>query len=318
MSANTFRERDDEIEIERDAKRAKISHEIQNNADNIGLVEPETTSNISFEDLLPSSKVLLPHKGVGWGEHSGYQVSEPDVGISEYISDDVPRIEGIIKQRYVLHSISLAYNIFTGFTSFTDFMVFEVDMQHQVVRLKSIVEPPQLSKVGDEDIPPPRENVENKSSLLNVTAAVEDQIAKIPDEKGPCLEANTKSTETEPWPLHFNDSLTPFLSVSALEELKLMFLQGSNPPFGKDRAESDPLDSSMGPVQNVTDAQQEKPVDTATLMEKAQEGDNSRKNGNDRRKRGRGGGTRASGKKDNRKVISEVSLISAPIFQFNF
>jgi len=103
MSSITIRERDlDDVEDRRNAKRVKTGH----TPDDTELAEapaedtaPKTKSTSMFftEDLLPPSKSLLPSQPGGVG--SNLRVSEPDVGILEYISHDVPRIDGIIKQR---------------------------------------------------------------------------------------------------------------------------------------------------------------------------------------------------------------------------
>ena len=100
MSTLIVRERDlEQSDDERETKRLKTDHsgdtaEVAANAESTR--PEEATSMFSSEDLLPPSKALLPHKPSGLDI---YRVSEPDVGISEYISHDVPRIDGIIKQR---------------------------------------------------------------------------------------------------------------------------------------------------------------------------------------------------------------------------
>ena len=54
------------------------------------------------ESLLPPSHALLSTKPPVYGpDGSMQQIMETDVGISEYIGFDVPKIEGIIKQRCV-------------------------------------------------------------------------------------------------------------------------------------------------------------------------------------------------------------------------
>jgi hypothetical protein len=61
-----------------------------------------TGSKDAIEDLLPSSRALLPSARLV--ERPADQANltfEADVGITEYVSQDVPPIHGIIKQRYV-------------------------------------------------------------------------------------------------------------------------------------------------------------------------------------------------------------------------
>ena len=48
--------------------------------------------------ILPPSHALLGTPP-SFGEDGSLRIKETDVGISEYVGHDVPRIEGIIKQR---------------------------------------------------------------------------------------------------------------------------------------------------------------------------------------------------------------------------
>lgn len=90
------RELDDSLE-ERSPKRTKLD-------DCHSLNEDHTAPTTSEEEnLLPPSHVLLGlAKPTAAADGSLYRISEEDVGISEYVSSDIPRIGGIIKQRYVL------------------------------------------------------------------------------------------------------------------------------------------------------------------------------------------------------------------------
>lgn len=55
------------------------------------------------EDLLPPSRALLPSAKLSDRPSDQQNLTfEADVGISEYVSSDVPPIQGIIKQRCVL------------------------------------------------------------------------------------------------------------------------------------------------------------------------------------------------------------------------
>ena len=108
MSHTGVRAREaDDAEPERLAKRLKMegdaSVEPCASVPGVEVSPVEAKYEFSAEVLLPASRSLLPcsrkrEEGPGGGE---FRVSEPDVGISEYIADDVSRIEGIIKQRYV-------------------------------------------------------------------------------------------------------------------------------------------------------------------------------------------------------------------------
>ena len=66
------------------------------------LEEQEDTEPQKSESLLPPSHALLNAPPPVYGPDGAMQqIMETDVGISEYVGHDVPRIEGIIKQRYV-------------------------------------------------------------------------------------------------------------------------------------------------------------------------------------------------------------------------
>lgn len=104
----------------RSPKRTRLDHEPPNNDQKkldvfaSGLPEPdseaqgidsETAAAMSSDtqSLLPPSHVLLgTSKPEITPDGAMYRILETDVGISEYIARDVPRISGIIKQRYVV------------------------------------------------------------------------------------------------------------------------------------------------------------------------------------------------------------------------
>ncbi|KZW04076.1 tRNA pseudouridine synthase D [Exidia glandulosa HHB12029] len=117
--ASNPREHDDDAD-ERPTKRVRVD-------DN----DDETPMVVTVaEDVLPPSSALL-----NLVRDDPNRVSEVDVGISQYISKDVPRIEGIIKQR------------------FTDFLVFEVNQAGEVIHLKDISKP--VEPKEDKPVPEP-------------------------------------------------------------------------------------------------------------------------------------------------------------------
>jgi len=95
----------DNTESERFAKRLKTdgnsSIEPSEPGPDVRISSVEPEFKFSSEDLLPLSRSLLPSRKTKVSVGKDYRVSEPDVGISEYIANDIPQIEGIIKQRYV-------------------------------------------------------------------------------------------------------------------------------------------------------------------------------------------------------------------------
>ena len=104
MSSSAVRGREtDDSEQERLTKRVKMDEGPAIEHEPIPDVEmylTDSQSKSSSEDLLPPSRRLLPFQGSVALGGDGYRISEPDVGISEYIANDIPQIEGIIKQRY--------------------------------------------------------------------------------------------------------------------------------------------------------------------------------------------------------------------------
>jgi hypothetical protein len=105
MSSTAVREREtDDTEEERLAKRVKMDggHSIESHDPSQDMEMPLTVpeAQSTSKDLLPPSRRLLPSQEPKQFGGDDYRVSEPDVGISEYIANDIPQIQGIIKQRY--------------------------------------------------------------------------------------------------------------------------------------------------------------------------------------------------------------------------
>ena len=104
MFNSGVRERDDN-EDSRLPKRLKMDvdpvTELQESAKDVDMTAAASKLKYQSEDLLPPSRTLLPYKRTDGSVHDVFRISEPDVGISEYMSSDGSRIVGIIKQRYV-------------------------------------------------------------------------------------------------------------------------------------------------------------------------------------------------------------------------
>lgn len=110
MSSSAVREREDDEELARSPKRTKVDELIDDGpivADTSPLMSAalavtdskEGSSAVAAaESVLPPSHTLL---GIAptFSSNGLRQVLQTDVGISEYISRDVPPISGIIKQR---------------------------------------------------------------------------------------------------------------------------------------------------------------------------------------------------------------------------
>jgi tRNA pseudouridine13 synthase len=105
--SNTVRKREgDDIEIDRNTKHIKVFHERDldldeptETLDNAKAIDSSSFPKSSLDDLLPPSKVLIPREESISRQRNAYRIDECGVGISEYISHNIPKIDGIIKQR---------------------------------------------------------------------------------------------------------------------------------------------------------------------------------------------------------------------------
>ncbi|KAF8621631.1 hypothetical protein AX15_007649 [Amanita polypyramis BW_CC] len=140
-----------------------------------------------IESVLPPSHVLLgvPLPVAPPGQSLNF--TEGDVGISEYVGKSIPKIEAIIKQR------------------FTDFLVYEVDLDGNVVHLKDVGKPKSSGDAAEGDMSTRAEDFDAVENL--------DEVA--PDSQ-------------EPWPEHFNTILSTFFSLEKVLSIKQMYLEGPN------------------------------------------------------------------------------------------
>ncbi|KAH9853549.1 tRNA pseudouridine synthase D [Lenzites betulinus] len=232
------------------------------------------------------------------------RIMETDVGISEYIGHDVPKIEGIIKQR------------------FTDFLVFEVDLDSQVIHLKSLGMPESSKKpAGEKTVDAAGDTVDASSAEQplagednpKVAGGVEETatpaVNTAPETVPPAAEVGQATEEVpkdnEPWPERFTESLKPFLSEDVIAHVKTLFLEGPEPPFVSDSGwggrQSKPVDGK---------GEASEPSAPTPAPEPEPQGRGKRGRGRGRGDRGgrggRGGarGGRAGAKEDHRKVIS--------------
>ncbi|KAI0307293.1 pseudouridine synthase [Multifurca ochricompacta] len=221
------------------------------------------------ETILPPSHSLLGTTPPQQDENGSIiRLMESDVGISEYISKNVPKIGGIIKQR------------------FTDFLVYEVDQDNNVVHVKSLGIP----------LPPARNAMNVEKTLSEFNTDLLETTREGATEKAPSSALKT------PWPDFFTTRLAPFLCAEKIEDVKQMFLEGPDPPFvsdagwaGRPASEVNSRTVSNSPV-------------TEENVESRKE-DESKKGGG---KRGRGRGGRGGGgrsgkpvREDHRRVISD-------------
>ncbi|KAH9999283.1 pseudouridine synthase [Russula vinacea] len=167
-------------------------------------VGPSDSASVTTkESILPPSHSLLGTAPPLQDESGAIiRLMESDVGISEYIAKHVPKIGGIIKQR------------------FTDFLVHEVDQDSNVVHIKSIGIP----------VPPEKQAKDVAEPASKVKADVSSGEPSVKEE-GTEAEFGTESSDqassTKPWPDSFTTRLAPFLSTEKIEEANESGTSGS-------------------------------------------------------------------------------------------
>ncbi|KAF5322361.1 hypothetical protein D9619_000795 [Psilocybe cf. subviscida] len=278
MSSLIIREREqDDADVERYAKRPKTDGD-----------DSEAAEEGSTEDhILPPSHALLGIPLPVSEPGKALNFLEADVGISEYIGRGEAKVEGIIKQR------------------FTDFLVFEVDQGSNVIHLKSLGKPETPKKDAEEE-KAPAETASEDVTMADAPAAAAQDISTATADPGapttPAVPALKVSTKEEPWPEHFNETLSPFLNEDAITSLKAIFLEGPEPPRVSDSGWG-------GRVPTSADAETPaEPAPEPVAEEEPARGgrDNKRGRGGKRSGRGGRGGGRggAMTREDTRKVVS--------------
>ena len=234
------------------------------------------------------------------------------MGISEYIAKHVPKIGGIIKQRYALNLVQCYPVQVITVQRFTDFLVYEVDQDSNVVHIKSLGIPvlPE-KKAKDVGVPASDVNADASSGEPSVKGGTETELrtemaaealGKVPSEQ---------ASSTVPWPDSFTTRLSPFLSTEKIEDVKKLFLEGPEPPFVSDAGWSG---------RQTTKADESGTSGSMDLKEgvETRKEDGGRR-GSSARGRGRGGRGGRGGKslrEDHRKVTSEVRALLAHVISF--
>ncbi|KAH7929415.1 tRNA pseudouridine synthase D [Leucogyrophana mollusca] len=323
MSSATIRERDtDDEDLTRSPKRTKVSDVLE--PDTVAPTEtgeqadsdvvptlPRAKASVEDESVLPPSHVLLGIPSPTLSADGLRQVLESDVGISEYIGRDVPPISGIIKQR------------------FTDFLVYEVDQDHQVVHIKSLDKPESSSKKtkvaqsddADAAASPPAgestsmEGVEETSPAHPTEAPPHESTAATNPEGQPLdgekdKNKNLSTTENDlSWGERHETSLKAFFSEDAITQLKQMYLEGPEPPRTSDSGWGSrvPKTTEGDDATGTSDA----PVPQEGNAESSEKGERGKRDRNRGTRGGRGGRGRGRGgrfgneREDHRKILSE-------------
>ncbi|KAI0304237.1 pseudouridine synthase [Russula brevipes] len=266
------------------SKRLKVddtTEELNNQVPSSGasttpsVAPPDSTKAVKSETILPPSHSLLGTV-VPIQDESGaiIRLMESDVGISEYIAKGVPKIGGIIKQR------------------FTDFLVHEVD-QDSNVKAKDVEAP---ASTVNADLPP------GELSGIQESSVAEPGTVTSPGAPGNTPRESSKQSAV-PWSDLFTARLDPFLSTEKIEEVKTMFLEGPEPPFVSDSGWSGRLAAKA----NESGVPSAMDVDESVETRKEDDG----KKGNSKRGRGRSGRGGRGGRggkpvrEDHRKVTSD-------------
>jgi tRNA pseudouridine13 synthase len=268
------------------------------------IIPADSATDVPKEAILPPSHSLLGTAPPLLDESGAIiRLKESDVGISEYIAKNVPKINGIIKQRYALKLIPKDVSLTVR--RFTDFLVYEVDQDSNVVHIKSLgMPPPPEKKAKNVGEPASEVNADAPSGEPTVKEGIE---AELETEKSPGApgESSKQASSTEPWPDSFTTRLSPFLSTEKIEEVKKMFLEGPEPPFVSDTG------WSGRQAAKATDSGGSGSINVEENVEMRKE--NGGKRGSSKRGRDRGGrGGRGGGRsvrEDRRKVTSEVRAL---------
>ena len=199
---------------------------------------------------------------------------------------------------------------------FTDFLVNEVDLDHQVVHIKSLGLPESkkgktasalAEEITDASV---RENADiwgNDTNEQAGSSKTRQSDSTVVPSVGKEDEGGAVADDEVTWDDTFESSLSPFLSESSLVELKLMYLEGSDPPRTSDSGWTSRVHKKSGDVevieQEVLPRQEEAPYSSDKRR-----GKNENARGRGGRQKGRGLRSQGSKQEDHRKVLSEVCL----------
>jgi tRNA pseudouridine13 synthase len=271
-------------------------------------IVPSDSTDAPKEAILPPSHSLLGTSPPMQDESGAIiRLKESDVGISEYIAKNVPKINGIIKQRYALKLIPK--DVPLTVRRFTDFLVYEVDQDSNVVHIKSLGIPaPPEKKAKNVEEPASEVNADAPSGEPTVKEGTEAETSPEALDRAPG-ESSKQASSTEPWPNSFTTRLSPFLSTEKIEEVKKMFLEGPEPPFVSDTGWSGRQATKANESGGSGSTNVEENVETRKESEGKR---GSSKRGRDRSGRGGRGGGR-SVREDRRRVTSEVRALIAHI-----
>jgi tRNA pseudouridine13 synthase len=207
------------------------------------------------------------------------------------------------------------------FYRFTDFLVYEVGLDGQVVRIKTLAMPEsspltdQRPSASIDSVTAPSGIPSTKSTLVQdiETSFVGTEVERGNVNSQQLLHESVSEIKTlegqehqEPWPERFNAALAPFLSSDVVAGLKKLFLEGPDPPEATDAGKVRLQGDRAGGSTEANSANTSFPASvsqesTMTSKDNRSKRGHSGKGGRDVRTR--------KGKTDHRKVLSDVCLL---------
>lgn len=199
---------------------------------------------------------------------------------------------------------------------FTDFLVFEVDLDGNVIHLKSLAKPQSSIKKPSDQAETSAEAVQDAPSVHAENGDASASGSTVPSGSQSGAQPGASSTDIQPseerveddspWPDRFTTKLSEFLSPELVEKIKTMYLEGPEPPFVSDNGwggrQTKLSNAEAGDADAVPESEQPE-----APPEKAGSGSRGRDRGGRGRRGGRGGrGGRHATREDHRKVVSDV------------
>lgn len=185
-------------------------------------------------------------------------------------------------------------------------MVNEVDLDHQVVHIKSLGLPESKKGRATEDIADvsTREAVDVQDGQAGPSKARQSDDTVMPntgEEHGSEEVANGEVT----WDDTFETSLSPLLSEASISDLKKMYLEGPDPPRASDNGWMSRIHKKSEDIE-VSEPDALAHQNDGVQSPDTKRGKHQSVRGGRGRQRGRGGRSQGSEREDHRKVLSEV------------
>lgn len=201
-------------------------------------------------------------------------------------------------------------------------MVNEVDLDHQVVHIKSLGLPESKKDKAASSV------VTEESIDASTREATDIQVSDTNEQAGSSkirqsdntIVPNAGSEEHEggvvddevTWDDTFESSLSPFLSESSIVQLKTMYLEGPEPPRVSDNGYASRVQKKSEDV-DIPERHQDNELQSSDTRW----GKDRNARGGRGRQRGRGNRSQANEREDHRKVLSEVCHLAGQFYRFS-